>query len=112
MNTRGLVELIVLNLRLQAKILDVEIFTIVSLPIALRVCVLCVVWVWGGGGDSIIPFSQNLKHLIISPQQQQMVMMALITTIMTSPIVEYIYPPDMRASASIDALRVSGIHGK
>lgn len=29
MNTRGLVELIVLNLGLQAKILDVEIFTIV-----------------------------------------------------------------------------------
>lgn len=39
-----------------------------------------------------------------------MVMMALITTIMTSPIVEYIYPPDLRAVASIDALRVSKSH--
>ena len=37
---------------------------------------------------------------------QQMVMMALITTIMTSPIVEYIYPPEMRHAASMDALRV------
>lgn len=38
-----------------------------------------------------------------------MVMMALITTIMTSPIVEYIYPPSLRLSASIDALRVRSI---
>lgn len=65
MNTRGLVELIVLNLGLQAKILDVEIFTI-------------------------------------------MVMMALVTTIMTSPIVEYIYPPSLRLAASTDALRAAG----
>lgn len=65
MNTRGLVELIVLNLGLQAKMLDVEIFTI-------------------------------------------MVMMALITTFITSPLVEYIYPPHMRLQASVDSLKAMG----
>lgn len=60
MNTRGLVELIVLNLGLDARVIDVQLFTI-------------------------------------------MVLMALLTTFATSPLVSLIYPPKHRKFALKEA---------
>ena len=72
MNTRGLVELIVLNLGLQAKILDVEIFTIVRThPPTLL----------------LFPFSFSFSFSLPTHPPtyppKQMVMMALLTTFIT-----------------------------
>jgi Kef-type K+ transport system membrane component KefB len=61
MNTRGLMELVVLNIGLDIGIVSVSLFTI-------------------------------------------MVMMALVTTFMTSPLLEWIYPQRVRSAASPEAL--------